>query len=265
MSFITVTDQIGRLVRVPKLPQRIVSLVPSQTELLYDLGLGDRVVGVTMFCKHPVDAKEHATLIGGTKRFKFDKIAELKPDLIIGNKEENYKEGIEKLDEDYSVWVSDFETLDDSLRMIQQIGEYTGSRDKATALVDRISASFAALVPATCPVRAAYVIWRKPYMVVAGGTLINELMGRAGFSNVFGSRSRYPQISGEELTAAVPEVVLLSSEPYPFKQRHVDEFQALCPGAQILLVDGEMFSWGGSRLRYSVDYFRELRTRMTLK
>lgn len=256
---IQVVDQLGRRVGLPLPPQRIVSLVPSQTELLFDLGLGRRVVGVTKFCIHPAAARRTATVIGGTKNFDFDKIAALKPDLILGNKEENYQAGIERLAAAYPVWLSDIATLDEALAMMRQVGFITGRQDEAEQLAAETAASFAALVAPPPPVSAAYFIWRGPYMAAAGGTFIDDMLRRAGFANVFAGRGRYPEIMAEELAAAAPARILLSSEPYPFGAKHVAEFRAICPAARIDIVDGELFSWYGSRLRHSAAYFQTLR------
>ena len=256
---LNVTDQLGRRVAVPFPPRRIVSLVPSQTELLFDLGLGAKVVGVTKFCIHPAEARTKATVIGGTKNFDFDKIAALKPDLIIGNKEENYQHGIEQLAADYPVWLSDISNLPEALDMIRRVGFVAGAKDKAAALGAEIEASFAPLATAAPPVSVAYFIWRKPYMVAATGTFIDDMLRRAGFVNSFANLSRYPEISAEQLAAAAPQRILLSSEPYPFGAKHLAEFQSICPAAKIDIVDGELFSWYGSRLRYSAAYFSSLR------
>lgn len=255
---LTFTDQMQRRVTVAYPPQRIVSLVPSQTELLYDLGLGSRVVGVTKFCLHPAEARQQATVIGGTKNFDFAKIDALKPDLLIGNKEENYQAGIEQLAANYPVWMSDIATLDDALDMIRHVGMLTGRPRQAEPLAAGIAASFAALhVPETL-IPAAYFIWRKPYMVAAAGTFIDDMLRRTGFRNVFGHETRYPEITAEQLAAAAPAVILLSSEPYPFAEKHVAEFQQICPSATVRIVDGELFSWYGSRLQHSAAYFRQL-------
>ena len=256
---LTVTDQMGRRVTVPFPPQRIVSLVPSQTELLFELGLESKVVGVTKFCIHPENARSQSTVIGGTKNFNFEKIAALKPDLIIGNKEENYRTGIEQLAATYPVWLSDICALPAALDMIRRVGFITGVKEQAAALATEIEASFAALAVDVPLVPAAYFIWRKPYMVAATGTFIDDLLRRAGFANVFATQNRYPEITAGQLAAAAPQRILLSSEPYPFGEKHVAEFQAICPDAAIEIVDGELFSWYGSRLRKSAAYFSRLR------
>ncbi len=256
---------MGRRVVVPYPPQRIVSLVPSQTELLHDLGLGKKVVGVTKFCLHPADARQQATVIGGTKNFDFEKLTALKPDLIIGNKEENYQEGIEQLAALYPVWLSDISTLTDALRMIRQVGVLVGAKAKADQMAAAIEHSFAQLSPLSEAVSAAYFIWRKPYMAAAADTFIDDMLTQAGFTNVFAPQQRYPEISAEQLAAAAPRVVLLSSEPYPFADKHIAEFLAICPSAQIRIVDGELFSWYGSRLQHSVAYFAALRATVVPK
>jgi ABC-type Fe3+-hydroxamate transport system substrate-binding protein len=259
---LTVVDQMGRRVVVPFPPQRIVSLVPSQTELLFDLGLGERVVGVTKFCIHPAEARTKASVIGGTKNFNFEQIAALKPDLIIGNKEENHQKGIEQLATNYPVWLSDISNLNEALDMIRRVGFIAGAKGKADVLAEEIEASFAALAtPAgtAVPVSIAYFIWRKPYMVVATGTFIDDMLRRAGFANVFADQARYPEITAAQLAAAAPQRILLSSEPYPFGEKHIAEFQKICPSAKIEIVDGELFSWYGSRLRKSAAYFSKLR------
>ncbi len=255
---LTITDQLGRRVEIPFPPRRIISLVPSQTELLFDLGVGERVVGVTKFCIHPPEARQSATVIGGTKNFDFDKIAALKPDLIIGNKEENYQAGIEQLATQYPVWLSDIGNLSEALVMIRQVGFVVGAKEKAEQLAAEIAASFAALETRQPLIPAAYFIWRKPYMAAASGTFIDDMLRRVGFRNVFAHLGRYPEITPEQLAAAAPARILLSSEPYPFKEKHLAEFQEICPEAKIQLVDGEMFSWYGSRLRLSVAYFQQL-------
>ncbi len=256
---LTVTDQLDRRVTVPFPPQRIVSLVPSQTELLFDLGLAGKVVGVTKFCIHPAQARTETAIIGGTKNFDFEKIAALKPDLIIGNKEENYQAGIEKLAADYPVWLSDISTLPEALDMIRRVGLIVGAKDEAAALAGEIDASFAPLNGPEPVVKVAYFIWKKPYMVAAAGTFIDDLLRRAGFANAFAHLTRYPAITAEQLAEAAPQRIFLSSEPYPFGDKHMAEFREMCPGATVEIVDGELFSWYGSRLRKSAAYFNQLR------
>lgn len=254
----TFTDQMGHQITLPQPPQRIVSLVPSQTELLFDLGLGDRVVGVTKFCIHPKEQVKYKTIVGGTKNFHFDKIDALRPDLIIGNKEENYKEGIEQLQAKYKVWMSDIYTLEDALQMLQQVGKLTGTEDKAAELSQSIKQGFGQLQSLQLGIKTAYFIWRKPYMAVGRHNIIDHILGHCGFVNVFGELERYPEITPEQLQQANPQLILLSSEPYPFQEKHIAEFHELCPQASIKVVDGEMFSWYGSRLVKAPAYLQQV-------
>jgi ABC-type Fe3+-hydroxamate transport system substrate-binding protein len=252
------TDQMGYQVALPRLPQRIVSLVPSQTELLFDLGLADRVAGLTKFCIHPQPQVKQKTIVGGTKDFRFEVIDALKPDLIIGNKEENYQEGIVQLQQKYPVWMSDIYTLEDALQMIQQVGRLTGTAPKAAELVRDITSGFKNLKPLQPYISTAYFIWRKPYMAAGSHNIIDHIMKRCGFVNAFADLVRYPEVTPELLQKSNPKLLLLSSEPYPFKERHIAEFRALCPNALVKTVDGEMFSWYGSRLLQAPAYLQQV-------
>lgn len=251
------TDQMKRSIHIPAYPQRIVSLVPSQTELLVDLGLEDRIVGVTKFCVHPQGLKKQKTIIGGTKNFHLDKIEAIQPDLIIGNKEENYQEGIALLEKKYPVWMSDIYTLEDALEMMKGVGEITGTVAQADNLINEISQDMASLA-AQNKGTAVYLIWKDPLMAAGTQTFIHDMLGRAGFTNLV-QESRYPELSMEDLKTLSPDFLLLSSEPFPFKQKHIDEFAAQLPQTQVQLVDGEMFSWYGSRLRHFRKYVEGIR------
>jgi ABC-type Fe3+-hydroxamate transport system substrate-binding protein len=256
----TVIDQMGREVRFPYPPLRIISLVPSQTELLFDLGLREQVRGLTKFCIHPVEARSLASVVGGTKNFDFAKIKAAQPDLIIGNKEENYQEGIAQLERHFPVWLSDITSLPEALDMIRRVGDLTNKLQVAEPLAAAIKQSFDQLrLTATSRPVAAYFIWRKPYMVAASGTFIDDMLRRAGFRNAFAGLGRYPEVTLEQVAAIAPAHIFLSSEPYPFGEKHLAEFQQVCPLAQVQVVDGELFSWYGSRLRLSAAYFQQLR------
>lgn len=257
MPVITTTDQMGRHITLPDYPQRIVSLVPSQTEFLVDIGLEDRLVGITRFCIHPKGLTGRIATIGGTKRFDFDVLDSLQPDLIIGNKEENYAEGIARLEQRYPVWMSDIVTIADALAMMNELGCITDKQEQAQSITNAIQ-----LKPIPSVAKAAYFIWRKPYMVAANGTFINEMLGCFGVENVFNNLERYPEVTLEDLTTAKPDFIFLSSEPYAFGEKHYEEFQQVCPQAKVVLVDGEMFSWYGSRLRLANAYFTQLRQQL---
>ena len=248
---------MGNLISLAAPPRRIISLVPSQTEFLFDLGLDEEIIGITKFCIHPGEKVKNKTRIGGTKQFKFEVIDQLNPDLIIGNKEENYKEGIEQLQAKYPVWMSDIYTLADACAMMRSLGELTGRREQARKIVDEIEAGFAALsAPAVRP-RVLYLIWKEPYMCAGKETFIDEMISAGGFINCL-EHVRYPSLTDEEIRVLQPDIIMLSSEPYPFREKHVAEFRQLCPSAQVRIVDGELFSWYGSRLRETAGYLKKI-------
>lgn len=252
------TDQMGHDVFIAKKPKRIISLVPSQTELLFDLGLNEEIIGVTKFCVHPMDRVALKTIIGGTKKFRFEAINDLKPDLILGNKEENYQSGIEQLRQNYPVWMSDIKTLDDAFNMIVTVGRIVGKFQNSLQLVQSINEGFISLPIVNRPRSVLYLIWQEPYMVVGGDTFINHLLEKAGYINLTKNLSRYPVLSDREIEALNPDLIFLSSEPFPFRERHCKEFCMKFPNSKVSLVDGEMFSWYGSRLRLAPTYFRDL-------
>lgn len=242
-----------------KKPQKIISLVPSITELLFDLGLDNDVTGITKFCVHPQQWFKTKTRIGGTKNIQIDKIKSLHPDLIIANKEENVKEQIEALQKTSTVWLTDITTFEDSLQMITNCGVVTGKKEKAIVIVEKIKSSFNNLQKIKPEIKTLYLIWQNPYMSIGSDTFIHDMMHTAGFNNVCKDHLRYPTFTLQQIIDLNPELILLSSEPFPFKQKHIEELQQHLPNTKILLVDGEMFSWYGSRMIYAADYFKNLK------
>lgn len=253
------TDQAGQKVAIDIKPRKIVSLVPSQTELLYYLGLDKEVCGITKFCTHPAVWLQYKTIIGGTKTIKTGSIHQLKPDLIIANKEENVKEQIEELATQYPVWTSDVNNLADAYAMIEQVGIITGKYENSLELVEKIKSVFSVTENKFRLQSACYLIWQKPYMTVGGDTFISNMMSIAGFENVFAKNKRYPEITIKDIKAKNPEVILLPSEPFPFSNKHAEELKTHFPGTAIILVDGELFSWYGSRMLHAAGYFINLR------
>ncbi len=239
------------------MPRRIVSLVPSQTELLFYLGLDETTIAITKFCVHP--QKWHFTkkIIGGTKNIHAKEIKALKPDLIIANKEENVKEQVEELAIEFPVWLTDVDDLQSAYKMITDIGQLTGTMFKAGMLINDIRQKFST-ISVHQKINTAYLIWRKPYMTVGRDTFINEMLFHCGLRNIFGDEKRYPVVTIEQLKNSGCQLLLLSSEPYPFVQKHTDELQKQLPNIKIMLVDGQFFSWYGSRLLFAADYFKKL-------
>lgn len=252
------TDQLNRTIQVPDSPRRIISVVPSQTELLHYLGLEEKVIGITKFCIHPDEWFRTKTRVGGTKTLNLDKIRELQPDLIIANKEENDQTQIETLARELPVWISDINSMPEALEMMKQVGELSNTAPLAQQLITQVKAGFET-IQAVPNIRTAYFIWRGPWMVAGHTTYINDLLKRCGMVNLFANLdSRYPEVTDEAITEANPQLILLSSEPYPFKEQHIAELQALCPNALIMLVDGEMFSWYGNRMLNAAGYLAKV-------
>ncbi len=248
-------DQMNQSIHLDKPAKRIVSLVPSQTEFLYHLGLEEEVVGITKFCIHPKEWWKSKMRVGGTKNANFKRIEALKPDLIIGNKEENDQENILELKALAPVWMSDIKSLDDAFDMMMSLGEMTNKLDQAAQIVHQAKSNFKALKPISPKKKTLYFIWKDPWMLAGHDTFITEMMRICGFRNC-AEGSRYPDFKIGDYPDT--ELILLSSEPYPFKEKDKKELQAAYPEATILLVDGEMFSWYGSRLVLAPAYFSNL-------
>lgn len=257
-------DQLGRAVALDAPARRVVSLVPSHTELLAELGLDAEVVGITDYCVRPADWRGRKARVGGPKRIDAARIEAAAPDLVLADREENDRAQVEALARRRAVWTSDVRSLDDALTMIGLVGPLVGRAPRADEMAAEIAARFAELAARRAsrggrPRRAAYLVWRGPLMAAATGTFIDAMLRACGFVNVFdAARGRYPTIAPEELRAAAPELILLPSEPYPFAEADAAEFRALCPGAAAVAVDGEMFCWPGARLLRAPAYFEDL-------
>lgn len=239
-------------------PVRIISLVPSQTELLYYLGLETNVVGITKFCIHPANWQKTKAIVGGTKNINIEKIKSLNPDLIIANKEENVEDQIMELSKHFPVWVSDVSNLKDALEMINDIGQLTKTASTAHQLMIEIETGFKNLPFNANKIKTCYLIWRAPYMAVGGDTFISDMLNYCGYLNLYADVERYPTVEINDIIAKDCKLLLLSTEPYPFKQKHIEELKRQLPGTTIILVDGEMFSWYGSRLLKAPSYFKQL-------
>lgn len=261
-----ITDQLGTSHSFESSPKRIVSLVPSQTELLYDLGLEERIVGITKFCVHPYHLKSTKTIVGGTKKVNFDKIRELSPDIIIANKEENTPEMVAQLSQIAPVWVTDIQTVADNFKMITDFGILFNCRTESQKWNDKIEhalTQFVTFMKTIGPKKVAYFIWREPHMVAGSGTYINEMLKLNNFINIYENRSRYPEVIIQKMRIqGDPEIVFLSSEPYPFNEEHAFEIGRFTHHAKMTFVDGEMFSWYGTRLLKALEYFKILQKKI---
>jgi len=255
-----IKDQLNNILIFDKVPKRIVSLVPSITELLVDLGLEDYLIGITKFCVHPTYLKKRKTIVGGTKNINFQKIKKLQPDIIICNKEENTQEIVDTLKKTTLVYVSDIVTIEDTFEMISSFGKIFNIKTITKKLLDDITFkfnNFNDFIKEKSIRKVAYFIWSKPWMVVGDNNFINEMLKLNKFKNIFENQERYPKIELNILTKLNPELILLSSEPYPFKEKHKQHIKKYT-NANIIFVDGEFFSWYGSRFLKGLDYFKTL-------
>ncbi|KQS93154.1 helical backbone metal receptor [Chryseobacterium sp. Leaf394] len=235
---------------------KVVSLVPSITEALFDLGLTENeIVGRTKFCIHPREKVKNVEIIGGTKNLNLEKIKSLQPDIILANKEENVKEQVEDLMKDFKVMVTNVENIEDNYYLLKTLGNLFNKEEKAQQynlkIYDVLQNS-----KINSPVKAAYLIWKNPYMTVGSDTFIDKVLQEIGFKNLFEDRKRYPEIQVEDLAGA--DVIMLSSEPFPFKEKHILELKEIYPNKKIMIVDGEAFSWYGTHIAKCEDYFKEL-------
>ncbi len=247
------------------IPKRIISLVPSQTELLYDLGLETKIIGITKFCIHPHKARGNKDIVGGTKNINIEKIKALQPDIILCNKEENTKEVVASCQKICPVHVSDIYTLADAKKMIENYGIFFHKSIEARSInqeIDDQLNDFQSYIKQKPTLKVAYFIWKNPWMVAAKNTFIHHLLELNKYENVYQHLERYPEIVIENLGGNEnPELIFLSSEPYPFKEKHIAEITKHT-SAKVFLVDGELFSWYGSRLLKSFDYFKKLREQL---
>ncbi|MHA4896120.1 helical backbone metal receptor [Pedobacter sp. PWIIR3] len=261
------TDQLGNSISISYPPKRIISLVPSQTELLFELGMDKEIVGLTKFCIHPIEKFARCVKVGGTKKLNIELIRSLQPDLIIGNKEENQQNDIEELMREFPVWISDVNDLDGAMAMIAKVGALVDREPEASYLNHLINAGFTDLQTLAAQYginkTVAYLIWKDPYLFVGKDTFIDHLLTVNGLNNVF-KQSRYPESKLEDLVLLEPDLIFLSSEPYPFKKQHLEEIQKFLPESKVVLVDGEMFSWYGSRLVKAVQYFFEFQKKISV-
>jgi ABC-type Fe3+-hydroxamate transport system substrate-binding protein len=261
-----VKDQLGREILLKNLPKRIISLVPSQTELLCDLNLENELVGITKFCVHPYHLKSTKTIVGGTKKVDFEKIKALKPDFILCNKEENTYEMLPELEKIAPTYFSDVTTIQDNIDLILRLGTILSRRTEADNLVHKIEFKlndFKQFIKDKPSRKVAYFIWAKPWMVAGNDTYINEMLSLNKFENIYGNMSRYPKVEINQIRCeGDPDIIFLSSEPFPFKDEHAMEIGTYTNRSITVFADGELFSWFGSRILLAFDYYKKLHNKL---
>jgi ABC-type Fe3+-hydroxamate transport system substrate-binding protein len=253
-------DQLGRKIELEKPPQKIISLVPSITELLFDLGLEEAIKGRTKFCIHPIEKAKKVPSVGGVMGLKYRLIEEIKPDIIFASKEENAKKEIMEIERQFPVWVSDVHNLEDAKEMIASIGEICNSSEAAKDMNAKIDQEFQKLsdIPEDV-IRGVYLVWKNPYYTINGQTFIHDMLKRCGVKNVFSNKEeQYPIINEKDMKERKPDYIFLPSEPYNFKDKDLDELKKQFPSTEVKRVDGEYFSWYGSHLLKAPSYFKQI-------
>lgn len=267
MSLTSVVDHLGREVIFSFPPQRIVSLCPSQTETLVELGLLSHLVGRTRYCVRPRTALKAVPTVSGTKTFTTVEISALRPDLVIAEKEENPKDRVlDLVTASIPVYVTDVSDLKTARKMILDLGGLTGTRARAEHLVSECDRTLSETRGTFSKMTALYLIWRNPWMAAHEHTYIHAVLEHLGFENACRPFSmarpdagRYPALSAEDMRILDPDVVFLPSEPFPFRDRHAAEIREILPRTTVLLIDGEPMSWYGARMRELKSFAHSLR------
>ncbi|HEU5393471.1 MAG TPA: cobalamin-binding protein [Candidatus Methylomirabilis sp.] len=251
-------DALGREVSVPVLPRRVVSLIPSVTEICFALGAGDRVVGVTSFCTEPPAGVAEKVRVGGEKNPDLERIRRLRPDLVIANVEENRKPDVDALAEsDIPVYVIYPRGVGEGITLLRTLGELLGVPAAGEAQAARVEAALEEVrrLRAGCaPLRVFCPIWKNPWMACNRDTYVHDVLVTCGGENITAERpERYPRVTLEEVAAAAPEVILLPDEPFRFGPKHLPLFSVF-PGmpavrdGRLYCIDGKWISWYGPRM-----------------
>ena len=263
----TYTDSINREIEIPNAPQRIISLVPSLTELLHDMSLEPQILGVTKYCVHPIHYRITKTLVGGTKKVKYKEISALNPDFILCSKEENTPEMLAELEKIAPVYVSDVNSFEEALDLIKKLGIILNRRTEANHIIDRINFKyneFRASIKDKEIIRVAYFIWADPLMVAGSNTFINDMLRICKFENGYANKKeRYPVIKPKRMhVLANPKLLLFSSEPHDFTDEEVYDVLRSTKKTLTMYVDGEYFAWYGSRLVKAFEHFKQIRQKV---
>jgi ABC-type Fe3+-hydroxamate transport system substrate-binding protein len=241
-------DLFGRTFDFATPPRRVVSLVPSLTETLFDLGAGDDVAGITGFCIFPADLDRPR--VGGTKNPRIDAIRALAPDLVYVNLEENLERHAKAIEEFAPVFVTEPKTVDDVASLITSLGAIHHRDDRARELTTALAKERVRVTPFTF----AVPIWKKPWMWCGGDTYVSNLIESIGGTNVLREQTRYPSLDLEQVLALHPDVIFLPDEPYEFKTADAAEIR----GPRVVgPFPGHLFTWHGTRTILGLRFLRE--------
>lgn len=252
------TDALGHTFEFSAPPKRVVSLVPSLTEVLFDLGAGASVAGVTSFCIHPPQARETAAVVGGTKNPKVDVIRQLAPDLVYMNLEENLKRHAEAIREFAPVFVTEPKKVADVESLILQLARIHAREREGDAIVSRLAAALEEVRRKARRFTFAVAIWKNPWMWCGGDTYVSNLVAEAGGLNVFAGQTRYPTLQAEDVVREHrPEVIFLPDEPYLFTDDDAADLRAKTGARVVGPFAGDLFTWHGTRTVEGLAFLRD--------
>lgn len=250
-------DDLGRKCIIDKIPQRIISLCPSITETLCDLGLSDKIIACTDYCIHPTEVVKDFDRVGGPKNISKEKITGLSPEIIFAVKEENEPKCIEKISKKIPTYVFDINSINDGIDLIRKIGLIFEVQNKSFFFVDKIQNGYKNLPKINSNKKCLYLVWKDPYIAVGGGTFIGSVLFQINLRNCLrNSEKRYPKININLLNDF--DLLILPSEPYSFSENDIEGLKNIYPVKQIITVDGEMFSWYGTHQLKAISYLQEL-------
>lgn len=260
---ITITDARNKKIVFSEPPKRVVSLIPSITEALFDLGAGEAIAGVSNYCIHPAEGVKNKIKVGGQKNPDMGKIKAIHPDLIILNMEENKPEHIKFLSQHYTTWVTYPRLFRDAENLLMQLGKVFDAESRASVYADKIRISSKQLSSIRRrKIKTMYLIWRNPWMSINRDTFIHNVLELHHMENVYAKRDkRYFEVTAQDIEDADPDIIILPDEPYHFREKHKSEFSHLSVSAvknsRIFLADGTYFCWYGTRTARASQYIHK--------
>ncbi|MBI9038391.1 MAG: ABC transporter substrate-binding protein [Bacteroidales bacterium] len=251
-------DGLGRTICLDKIPKRIVSLCPSITETLCELGLADKIIACTDYCVHPIDVVKNFNKIGGPKNFSEEKILNLKPDIIFAVKEENETCKINRISKKVPTYVFDINSIQEGIEMIKTLGNIFEIQNISDCFIEKMQEGYKNLTKVNSNIKCLYLVWKQPYIAVGGDSFIDSVLYQINIKNCLrNSKKKYPKIKLKLLENQF-DLLILPSEPYSFSENDIDGFEKIFPEKEIIKVDGEMFSWYGTHQLKAISYLQKL-------
>ena len=257
-------DDLGKTIFINKIPKRIVSLCPSITETLCELGLSDKIIACTDYCIHPIDKVKNINKIGGPKNFSEEKILKLSPDIIFAVKEENDANKIINISKKITTYVFDINSIKEGIELIKALGNIFEIQNIANVFIEKILEGYKNLPKVNSNIQCLYLVWKNPYIAVGSGSFIDSVLNKLNLRNCLrNSEKKYPKINLNNFENNF-DLIILPSEPYRFSNKDIEELENVFPEKVIIKVDGEMFSWYGTHQLKSISYFDKFVEKLNL-